>query len=56
MRADDAEYKARKLMRIFGLEKMYDVRIDAYSKAMRQKVMLVAVFCTIRKCCFWMNH
>ncbi|SDS31466.1 ABC-2 type transport system ATP-binding protein [Paenibacillaceae bacterium GAS479] len=42
LKQDDAEYKAAKLMRIFGMEEAFDRRIDSFSKGMRQKVMLTA--------------
>jgi len=42
LKPEDAEYKGAKLMRLFGMEEVYDSRIDSYSKGMRQKVMLVA--------------
>ncbi|WP_235680411.1 ABC transporter ATP-binding protein [Paenibacillus albicereus] len=37
-----AERKAERLLALFGLEEMVDRRIDAFSKGMRQKVMLSA--------------
>lgn len=42
LKQEDAEYKAAQLMRIFGMEEVFDKRIDSYSKGMRQKVMLTA--------------
>jgi ABC-2 type transport system ATP-binding protein len=38
----DADYKAAKLMRLFGLEDVYDSRIASYSKGMKQKVLLTS--------------
>lgn len=34
--------KAEKLMKIFGLQEMYDSRISSYSKGMRQKVLIIS--------------
>jgi ABC-2 type transport system ATP-binding protein len=34
--------KARKLMRVFGLEDVYHARIASYSKGMRQKVLIIS--------------
>lgn len=39
---DVADEKARKLMELFNLEKVYDSRISSYSKGMRQKVVIIS--------------
>ncbi len=39
---DDVDEKARKLMKIFSLEGVYDSRIASYSKGMRQKVLIIS--------------
>lgn len=38
----DADEKAQKLMKIFGLEEVYNSRIASYSKGMRQKVLIIS--------------
>ena len=42
LEADQADYKAKQLMRVFGLEDVYDSRISSYSKGMKQKVLLIS--------------
>ena len=37
-----ADWKAKKLMKIFGIEDVYDSRISSYSKGMKQKVMIIS--------------
>lgn len=39
---DVADEKAKKLMELFNLEKVYDSRISSYSKGMRQKVLVIS--------------
>ena len=39
---DVADEKAKKLMALFNLEKVYDSRISSYSKGMRQKVLIIS--------------
>ncbi|PYE44237.1 ABC transporter ATP-binding protein [Paenibacillus barcinonensis] len=39
---EDADYKAKRLMDCFGLEKSYHSRIASFSKGMRQKVLLIS--------------
>lgn len=39
---DVADEKAKKLMELFNLEKVYDSRISSYSKGMRQKVVIIS--------------
>lgn len=39
---EDADEKAQKLMKVFGLEEVYDSRIATYSKGMRQKVLIIS--------------
>ncbi|HHV25938.1 MAG TPA: ABC transporter ATP-binding protein [Tissierellia bacterium] len=39
---DVADEKAKKLMKLFNLEKVYDSRISSYSKGMRQKVVIIS--------------
>ena len=39
---DIADEKAKKLMELFNLEKVYDSRISSYSKGMRQKVLVIS--------------
>lgn len=39
---EDVDYKARKLMKIFGIEDVYNSRMTSYSKGMRQKVLLIS--------------
>lgn len=39
---DVADEKAKKLMGLFNLEKVYDSRISSYSKGMRQKVVIIS--------------
>ncbi|WP_407920382.1 ABC transporter ATP-binding protein [Gottfriedia luciferensis] len=38
----DADEKARKLMKVFGLEEVYLSRIASFSKGMRQKVLIIS--------------
>lgn len=38
----DADEKAQRLMKIFGLEEVYNSRIASYSKGMRQKVLIIS--------------
>ncbi|GGD82260.1 ABC transporter ATP-binding protein [Paenibacillus nasutitermitis] len=42
LHSEDADYKAKQLMRTLGLEELYDSRIVSFSKGMRQKVLLIA--------------
>ncbi|WP_377887247.1 ABC transporter ATP-binding protein [Alkalihalobacillus sp. R86527] len=42
MDPEEAETKARELMKIFDLEEVYDSRISSYSKGMKQKVLLIS--------------
>ncbi|MGA9288791.1 MAG: ABC transporter ATP-binding protein [Anaerobacillus sp.] len=42
LEADKADYKAKQLMRVFGLDDVYDSRISSYSKGMKQKVLLIS--------------
>jgi ABC-2 type transport system ATP-binding protein len=37
-----ADEKAQKLMKVFGLEEVYHSRISSYSKGMRQKVLIIS--------------
>lgn len=37
-----ADDKARRLMRVFNLEEVYESRISSYSKGMKQKVLLIS--------------
>ncbi|MFF2450737.1 ABC transporter ATP-binding protein [Neobacillus sp. NPDC058068] len=37
-----ADEKAQRLMKVFGLEEVYDSRIASYSKGMRQKVLIIS--------------
>jgi ABC-2 type transport system ATP-binding protein len=39
---DQADQKARELMKSFGLEEMYETRLTSYSKGMKQKVLLIS--------------
>ena len=39
---DAADEKAKKLMELFNLEKVYDSRISSYSKGMRQKAVIIS--------------
>lgn len=39
---DVADEKAKKLMELFNLEEVYDLRISSYSKGMRQKVLVIS--------------
>ena len=39
---DVADEKAKKLMELFDLEKVYNSRISSYSKGMRQKVLIIS--------------
>lgn len=39
---EQAEWKAKRLMDLFGLSEVYNARISSYSKGMRQKVLLVS--------------
>lgn len=39
---EEADYKAKRLMDCFGLEKSYHSRISSFSKGMRQKVLLIS--------------
>jgi ABC-2 type transport system ATP-binding protein len=39
---DEADKKAQKLMKIFGIEEVYDSRISSYSKGMKQKVLIIS--------------
>lgn len=39
---EDVDSKARKLMKIFGIEDVYNSRMTSYSKGMRQKVLLIS--------------
>lgn len=39
---ENADEKARKLMKSFGLEEVYDTRITSYSKGMKQKVLIIS--------------
>lgn len=38
----DADEKAQRLMKVFGLEEVYHSRIATYSKGMRQKVLIIS--------------
>ncbi|AIQ76951.1 MULTISPECIES: ABC transporter ATP-binding protein [Paenibacillus] len=38
----EADYKAKKLTTLLGLEKSYDMRISSFSKGMKQKVLLIS--------------
>lgn len=42
MEYDIADEKANKLMKIFGIEDVYNSRITSYSKGMRQKVLIIS--------------
>ncbi|ETI66755.1 ABC transporter ATP-binding protein [Neobacillus vireti] len=37
-----ADEKAQRLMKVFGMEEVYDSRIASYSKGMRQKVLIIS--------------
>lgn len=39
---DEADKKAHKLMKIFGIDEVYDSRITSYSKGMKQKVLIIS--------------
>lgn len=39
---DDAEYKARKLVDLFGIGEMFHARISSFSKGMKQKVLIIS--------------
>lgn len=39
---DEADEKAIKLMKLFGLKQVYDSRISSYSKGMRQKMLIIS--------------
>ncbi|WHH59284.1 ABC transporter ATP-binding protein [Petroclostridium sp. X23] len=40
--AEEADTKAQKLMKILGIEQVYDTRITSYSKGMKQKVLIIS--------------
>jgi ABC-2 type transport system ATP-binding protein len=42
MEYENADVKARKLMKVFGIEGVYNSRITSFSKGMRQKVLLIS--------------
>lgn len=39
---EDVDEKAKKLMKMFGIEDVYNSRMTSYSKGMRQKVLLIS--------------
>lgn len=39
---EEVNVKAQKLMRMFGIESVYDARITSYSKGMKQKVLIIS--------------
>lgn len=39
---EDVDKKAMRLMRIFGIDRVYDTRINSYSKGMKQKVLIIS--------------
>lgn len=39
---EDVDKKAQKLVKIFGIEEVYDARINSYSKGMKQKVLIIS--------------
>jgi ABC-2 type transport system ATP-binding protein len=50
---DEADKKAEKLMKIFGIENMYDSRITSYSKGMKQKVLIISSLLHNPDILFW---
>ncbi|MCF2944290.1 ABC transporter ATP-binding protein [Paenibacillus tarimensis] len=42
LNGDEADYKARRLMDMLGLDRVYNARIASFSKGMRQKVLLIS--------------
>ena len=42
MDSKQTEIKAKKLMKVFGIEEVMDARISSYSKGMKQKVMIIS--------------
>ncbi|MFV3010941.1 ABC transporter ATP-binding protein [Clostridium botulinum] len=42
MKLKEVNNKAKKLMRLFGIEEAYHSRISSYSKGMRQKLLIIA--------------
>lgn len=39
---EDAESKSFELMKLFGIENVFDARISSYSKGMRQKILIIS--------------
>lgn len=39
---EDVDKKAMGLMKIFGIDRVYDARINSYSKGMKQKVLIIS--------------
>jgi ABC-2 type transport system ATP-binding protein len=39
---EKVDEKAKKLMKLFGIENVYDARISSFSKGMRQKVLIIS--------------
>jgi ABC-2 type transport system ATP-binding protein len=39
---EEADQKANRLMKLFGLQEMYNARISSFSKGMRQKVLIIS--------------
>lgn len=42
MSADFVDYKAKRLMELFGIGEVYQSRISSYSKGMRQKLLIIS--------------
>jgi ABC-2 type transport system ATP-binding protein len=49
----EADEKAQKLMKVFGIEGVYDSRISSYSKGMKQKVLIISSLLHNPDILFW---
>ncbi len=49
----DITHKALNLMRLFGIEEVYDSRISSYSKGMKQKVLIISSLLHNPDIIFW---